>query len=99
MAKQAITLKIADKSYPFQIDSEKEEMYRLAEKEVNNYLVSIRQNNFRGWTDRDYLGMAALKFAIATVEMRHDREIGSGDLRRLEQLAAEIDDRLNELKA
>ena len=32
MAKQAITLKIAGKSYPFQIESGKEEMYRLAER-------------------------------------------------------------------
>ena len=41
MAKQAITLKIAGKSYPFQIESGKEEMYRLAEREVNQYLALI----------------------------------------------------------
>ena len=39
MAKQAITLKIAGKSYPFNIESGKEEMYRLAEREVNSYLA------------------------------------------------------------
>ena len=39
MAKQAITLKIAGKSYPFNIESGKEEMYRLAEREVNSYHV------------------------------------------------------------
>ena len=43
MAKQAITLKIAGKSYPFTIESGKEEMYRLAEREVNNYLALIKQ--------------------------------------------------------
>ena len=40
MAKQAITLKIAGKSYPFNIESGKEEMYRLAEREVNSYLAA-----------------------------------------------------------
>ena len=39
MAKQAITLKIAGKSYPFNIESGKEEIYRLAEREVNSYLA------------------------------------------------------------
>lgn len=47
MAQQAITLKIAGKSYSLNIESEKEEVYRLAEREVNNYLAAIKQNNFR----------------------------------------------------
>ena len=56
MAQQAIKLKLAGKSYSFKIESEKEELYRLAEKEVNQYVASIKQNNFQGWTDQDYLG-------------------------------------------
>ncbi len=86
MAKQAITLKIAGKSYPFTIESGKEEMYRLAEREVNNYLALIKQQNIRNWTDMDYLSMTALKFAIAEIGMRQSRELGSEDLRRLEAL-------------
>ena len=50
MAQQAITLKIAGKSYSLNIESEKEEVYRLAEREVNNYLAAIKQNNFKNWT-------------------------------------------------
>lgn len=73
MAQQAITLKLAGKSYSLNIDSEKEEMYRLAEREVNSYLAAIKQNNFKNWTDQDYLSMAALKFAIANVDMRQSR--------------------------
>ena len=63
MAKQAITLKIAGKSYPFNIESGKEEMYRLAEREVNSYLALIKQQNIKNWNDQDYLSMTALKFA------------------------------------
>ena len=70
MAKQAITLKIAGKSYPFNIESGKEEMYRLAEREVNSYLALIKQQNIKNWNDQDYLSMTALKFAIANVGMR-----------------------------
>ena len=47
MAQQAITLKLAGKSYSLNIDSEKEEMYRLAEREVNSYLAAIKQTTSR----------------------------------------------------
>ena len=83
MAKQAITLKIAGKSYPFNIESGKEEMYRLAEREVNSYLALIKQQNIKNWNDQDYLSMTALKFAIANVGMRQSREVDSEDLRQL----------------
>ena len=52
MAKQAITLKIAGKSYPFNIESGKEEMYRLAEREVNSYLALIKNRISRTGTTR-----------------------------------------------
>lgn len=91
MAKQSIKLRIANKPYSFSIESEKEELYRMAEKEVNAYIASIKQNNFKGWTDVDYLGMAVLKFAIANAELRQSREIGSEDLKNLERISAEIE--------
>ncbi len=96
MAKQSIKLKIANKPYSFSIESEKEELYRLAEREVNSYIASIKQNNFQGWTDVDYLGMAVLKFAIAHAELRQSREIGDEDLQRLSRLEKEVDDYLSQ---
>ena len=80
MAQQAITLKIAGKSYSLTIESEKEEVYRLAEREVNKYLTLIKQNNFRNWTDQDYVSMAALKFAIANVDLKRSQEVNDGEL-------------------
>jgi cell division protein ZapA len=97
MATQAITLKIAGKSYSLSIESEKEEIYRLAEREVNSYLAAIKQNNFKNWSEQDYLSMAALKFAIANVDTRQTREVGEKDLKQLEELDAEIDSYLNTL--
>ena len=98
MAKQAITLKIAGKSYPFNIESGKEEIYRLAEREVNSYLALIKQQHIKNWNDQDYLAMAALKFAIANVGMRQSREIDSEDMKQLEKIGTEIDGYLNTLK-
>lgn len=98
MAKQAIKLKIMGKPYAFNIDSEKEELYRLAEREVNNNLVSIRQKNIQGWAETDYLGMTALKFAIENVDMRQSRDVGSEELKTLAQLDAEIDAYLNTIE-
>ena len=95
MAKQAITLKIAGKNYPFTIESGKEEAYRLAEREVNNYLALIKQQKIRNWSEQDYLAMAALKFAIANVKTRLDREPDADDLGRLERLDDELDAYLN----
>ena len=98
MAQQAIKLKLAGKSYSFKIESEKEELYRLAEKEVNQYVASIKQNNFQGWTDQDYLGMAALKFAIALLDLKQSREVGDEDLKRLTALDNELDRYLTALE-
>ena len=90
MAKQAITLKIAGKSYPFNIESGKEEMYRLAEREVNSYLALIKQQNIKNWNDQDYLSMTALKFAIANVGMRQSREVADEDPLHHEKIGTEI---------
>ena len=97
MAKQAITLKIAGKSYPFNIESGKEEAYRLAEREVNSYVALIKQQNIKGWGEQDYLAMAALKFAIANVSIRQSRELDNEDLKHLEKISSDIDTYLTTL--
>ena len=65
---------------------------------MNNYLAAIKQNNFKNWTDQDYLSMAALKFAIALVDIRQSREVGDDDVKHLGRLGEEIDTYLNTLK-
>lgn len=98
MAQQAITLIIAGKSYSLNIESGKEEVYRAASDKVNEYLVELKKNNFKNWVDKDYIAVAALKFAIATIDMRRSREVGGEDLERLALLDGEIDSYLNNLK-
>lgn len=89
-AKLAITLKVAGGSYKFTIDRENEEIYRLAEREVNAYLAQIKQKKIKDWSDPEYLSIVALNFAIANVNLRRSREVGDENLQRLEQLDTEL---------
>ena len=77
MAKQSIKLKIANKPYSFSIESEKEELYRLAEREVNDYITSIKRNNFQGWTDVTNLGLRSSMRSCARAAKSATRISGS----------------------
>ncbi|MFI3301873.1 MAG: cell division protein ZapA [Rikenellaceae bacterium] len=98
MAKQAIKLKVAGKSYALTIDSEKEEMYRLAEREVNQSMSEFERQNFAGFSTIDYMAMTALKFAINNVNNRLQGEVNSDDIATLQQLESTISSYLNDPK-
>ena len=98
MEKRTITVKIMGRPYSFTIDSEeKEELYHAAEREVNNALVTMHRKNYQGWTETDYLGLIAFRFAADNREMRQQREVKSDELKKLEALDAEIDAYLHTL--
>ena len=65
---------------------------------MNNYIADTKQNNVKNCTDQGYLSMAALKFAIANVDMRQSRELGDEDLKHLGRLGEELDAYLNTLQ-
>ena len=90
MAKQAITLKIAGKNYPFTIESGKEEAYRLAERETSKSLADIMTTRVVDWDEADYLAMAVLTFAIDTIDLRRSRAVGGEELQRLAALDEEL---------
>ena len=104
---QAIKLKIAGKSYSFTLKheaneeqslAEKEEFYRLAEREVNADVTRFEKAKYEGFSTQDCLAMAALQLAISSVSLARSREVGSEDLRRLEALRDEIDEYLNRIE-
>lgn len=99
MEKEKLTmnLKVAGKPYRVNTRPEKEEIYRLAEQEVNDYINSFRKGNYKGFEDRDYIAMAALHLAISNVQMRQAREVGSEDLKALDELTRTLDAYLNEV--
>ncbi len=97
MAKQAIKLKVGGKSYAMTIDSEKEELYRLAEREVNQSLSEFERQNYDGFSSVDYMSMTALKYAIRYVGVRTQSEVSSDDVKALEKIDTTIADYLNDI--
>ncbi len=96
--KLTMNLKVAGKAYRVNTLPEKEEAYRLAEQEVNDYINSFKKGKYKGFEDRDYLAMAALHLAIANVQLRQSREVGGEDLKALDAMNNRLDHYLNELK-
>lgn len=90
-----ITLKLAGKSYSLTIRREKEELYRLAEREVNGIVERFAKKNFEDFSTQDCLAMAALQAALSNAELMRSREVGGEELQRLEALGREVDDYLN----
>lgn len=105
---QAIKLKIAGKTYSFTLKheaedaqslTEKEELYRLAEREVNAYVTRYEKAQFKGFSTQDCLALTALQLAISNITLSRSREVGSEDLQRLEALLNEVDQYMNRLDA
>ena len=55
MAKQKINLKVAGKAYSLTIDSEKEEIYRLAERDVNSNVGKLQKTFGESFSVQDCL--------------------------------------------
>ena len=98
MAKQSIRLKVGAKSYAMNIDSQKEELYRLAERELKESLAEFESQNYAGFSQIDYISMTALKFAIMSVSARLQGEVRSEDVESLQKVNDSIATYLNDLK-
>ena len=88
--KQAITLKVLGRNYRFTIDRDREEVYRLAERETSKSLADIMTTRMVDWDEADYLAMAVLTFAIDNIDVRRSREVGGEELQRLAALDEEL---------
>lgn len=104
---QAIKLRIGGKSYSFVLKrddadastlAEKEELYRLAEKEVNAYATRLEKSRYDGFSMQDYLALTALQLAISNIALTRSRSLTSEDMERLEELDAKMDAYLNRLR-
>ncbi len=97
MGKQSINLVVAGSSYPFTIDSDSEEVYRLAEREVNFLTAEFQRHNIKNFTIKDYLAMAALKLAIVNINAKRDGSLMQEDVDALRTIKEQIDSYLNSL--
>ncbi len=98
MSKQAINLVLAGSSYSFTIDSEAEEVYRLAEREVNHLTSEFQQHNIKEFTVKDYLAMAALKLAIVNINSKREGSLQQQDVESLSAMKEQIESYLNSLE-
>ena len=103
MAKQAITLKIAGKSYPFNIESGKEEIYRLAEREVKKLADQVARLKYSKPTRQERL-QHLRDIALASMDMKRARvtlEIFAEAVHndQLRQIIVRSDDKIRELLA
>ncbi len=97
MGKQAINLILAGNNYSFTIESEAEEIYRLAEREVNGYVSEFQRHNIKEFSVKDYLAMTALKLAIVNINAKREGSLLSEDIDALSTIKEQIDSYLNSL--
>lgn len=101
MAEQSIKLRICGKDYPFGIEPEKEELYRIAAREVNE-MVSLLARNIsedEEYTAKDFLALTAFNFAKECIAMSQNREVGNEDVQELGAIADKIAAYMNRLSA
>lgn len=95
MSKLSITLKIAGGIYPFNIERSDEELYRRAERQVNELVTNYASR--LNLPLKDHLAMAALALSKENLELKASRSLGE-DADRLGALENKIDDYLDSLK-
>jgi hypothetical protein len=92
MAKLSIKLKIAGTTFSYpEIESSEEEVYRYAERKVNELFV---KNADKALLPKDRLALAALGLAMENVKLRTGISTDA-DLDRLAQLDRQINDYLH----
>lgn len=90
-----IKLKIGGKTYLMRIDPRKEEVYRLAEREVNRHVTKYEQAHLDGYAMGDYLAIVALQLAVSNIRLSQSRDVGSEELKRLTELTKEVEAHLD----
>ncbi|MBO5892803.1 MAG: cell division protein ZapA [Alistipes sp.] len=97
MAKQKIHLKVGGKPYQMNIDSDKEEIYRLAEREVNTAITKLQNVFGESFSLQDCLAIAALQLSINNITITKQNEMGNDDLQALDALSQRLDKHLNKI--
>lgn len=97
MAKQKINLKVAGKAYSLTIDSEKEEIYRLAERDVNSNVGKLQKTFGESFSVQDCLAITALQWSINDIAVKRENSLASDDLAALDALSQKLDKHLNRI--
>jgi cell division protein ZapA len=97
MAKQKINLRVKEKAYQMTIDSDKEEIYRLAEREVNANIAKLEKAFCESCDLKDCLAITALQLCINNISMARQNALDSDDVAALDALSQKMDKHLNRI--
>ena len=100
MAAEKIVMNLnidGNKLHPISVVPEKEEIYRRAAADINGYISAMRLKLGDKSSDREYLALAALKFAIDKIDLMRSREVVDEDMTALKNIDERLDSYLNSL--
>ncbi|MBP3317930.1 MAG: cell division protein ZapA [Alistipes sp.] len=95
--KQRISLKLAGKPYQMNIESDKEEVYRLAEREVNTSVNRWKKAFGDNFSTQDCLATTALLFSINNITTARQNQMEDEDMKALDALSQRLDKHLNRI--
>lgn len=98
MAKQKITLRVDGRPYQMTIDADKEEVYRLAERELNANISELR-TLYANMSAQDIITIVALRYGINSIAISQENEMSGEDLQALDALSQRLDKHLNRLSS
>ena len=98
MSMMTIKVKIGDKIYSLNLNSEQEEIWRRAEKEVNSLMVKWQHAGFENFDKTDSLAMVALQLSANNIETKLARSVGDTQMEQLATMDRELEHYLNKIK-
>ena len=98
---QKIRLRVAGRVYEMKIAPEKEEIYRLAEKQVNANVGKLQKAYGESVSAQDCLAITSLMFAIDKQSSAASRQnqLSDEDMKALDDLSQKLDSHLNRISA
>ena len=79
------------------IDSDKEEIYRLTERQVNANIAKLKTAFGDNCDIKDCLAITALQFSINNISLMRQNELDSDDMAALDKLSQTMDKHLNRI--
>ena len=88
---QKIRLRVAGRVYEMKIAPEKEEIYRLAEKQVNANVGKLQKAYGESVSAQDCLAITSLMFAIDNIAIARQNQLSDEDMKALDDLSQKLD--------
>ncbi len=92
--KSKIPITIAGKDYLFTVEESRIELFKLAERRVNNAILNFEKRNMAEYSKQDAVALVALDFAISNIKLRQQGAVESNELAALKEIEERIENYL-----